>query len=150
MAGTENPTGRRRFILWLLSTGVVASLASFLYPVLRFVIPPPRADLGAGSVVAGRLGELKPNSGKIFRFGTKPGLLLQKPDGEYRAMSAVCTHLGCTVQYRSDRTLIWCACHDGWYDLEGRNIAGPPPRPLEAYELHVRAGELVVDRRREA
>ena len=52
--------------------------------------------------MAGKVGELKPNSGKIFRFGSRPGLLIRTASGEYRAISATCTHLGCTVQYRGD------------------------------------------------
>ncbi len=137
---------RRRFIELLLGTGVVASAISFLYPVLRFIVPPKMANLGSGTVVAGTVGELSLNSGKIFRFGNRPGILILTPQDEYRAMSAVCTHLGCTVQYRKDRQLIWCACHNGWYDLTGKNIAGPPPRPLERYDVRVRAKEFIVSR----
>jgi Rieske Fe-S protein len=54
------------------------------------------------------------------------------------------------VQYRKDLHEIWCACRNGLYDLNGRNISGPPPRPLEAFQVHVRGGEIVVSRKREA
>jgi cytochrome b6-f complex iron-sulfur subunit len=127
----------------------VASLSSFLYPVLRYLVPPPVAELGGDSVVAAKVGELKPNSSRIFRFGSKPGLLICMPDGEYKAMSATCTHLSCTVQFRSDLHQVWCACHNGMYDLAGRNVSGPPPRPLEAFDVHVRGDEVVVSRKRE-
>ena len=66
--------------------------------------------------------------------------------GEYRAFSATCTHLNCTVQYRADVKRIWCACHNGHFDLTGRNIAGPPPAPLESYEVHVAGDEVVVSK----
>jgi len=141
---------RRRFVEFLLGGGLLASAVSFLYPLLRYLIPPPAADLGSDTVIAGRVGELKRNSGKIFRFGSKPGLLILTAEGEYRALSATCTHLDCTVQYRGDLHEIWCACHNGLYDLNGRNISGPPPRPLEAYDVHVRGEEIVVNRRRGA
>ena len=141
--------GRRRFIQVMLGSGVLATAAAFLYPVLRYVVPPPATDMGSNDVVAGKVGELKPNSGKIFRFGSRPGLLIRTADGDYRAMSATCTHLSCTVQYRSDTKQVWCACHNGMYDLAGKNISGPPPRPLEAYEVHVRGEEIVVSRKRE-
>jgi Rieske Fe-S protein len=141
--------GRRRFIQVILGSGMVATAAAFLYPVLRYLVPPPAADMGANDVVAAKVGDLKPNSAKIFRFGSRPGLLIQTADGEYRAMSATCTHLSCTVQYRNDLKQVWCACHNGMYDLAGRNISGPPPRPLEAYEVHVRGEEIVVSRKRE-
>ena len=148
-AGSATPgPARRRFVEFLLGGGLVASAISFLYPVLRYLIPPPAADLGSDTVVAARVSELKLNSGKIFRFGNRPGLLLLSATGEYRAMSATCTHLNCIVQYRSDLRQVWCACHNGFYDLNGRNISGPPPRPLEAYEVHVRGEEIIVSQRR--
>jgi Rieske Fe-S protein len=127
----------------------MASLVSFLYPILRYLVPPASADLGSDTVVAGRANELKPNSGKIFRFGSRPGLLVRTAEGDYRALAATCTHLDCTVQYRSDLHQVWCACHNGLYDLSGRNVAGPPPRPLEAYQVHQRGDEIVVTRRKE-
>ena len=64
-------------------------------------------------------------------------------EGEYKAFSAVCTHLSCTVQYRPDLGHIWCACHNGHYDLAGKNVAGPPPRPLTEYPVTL-SGENVI------
>lgn len=126
----------------------MASLASFIYPVLRYLIPPTSAELSSDTVLAGKIGDLKTNSGKIFRFGSRPALLVMTSDGQYHAMSAVCTHLGCTVQYRGDLHNVWCACHNGMYDLNGRNISGPPPRPLETYDVFVKGDEIYVRRQR--
>jgi Rieske Fe-S protein len=147
---TRNEPARRRFMQFLLGGGLLASAASFLYPIVRYLVPPAAVDLGGDSVVAAKVGELKVNSGKIFRFGSRPGLLVHTADGEYRAMSAVCTHLNCTVQYRSDLREVWCACHNGFYDLNGRNVAGPPPRPLDAFDVHINGDDVVVSRRRGA
>jgi len=141
---------RRRFVEILLGGGLLATFVSFLYPVLRFLVPPAVPDLGGDEVVAGKTGEVKPNSGKIFRFGSRPGLLIMNSDGTYRAFSATCTHLGCTVQYREDLREIWCACHNGIYDLSGRNMSGPPPRPLDVFGVHLRGDEIVVSRQRGA
>jgi len=145
----EEPA-RRGFIKVLLGGGLLASAASFIYPVMRYLVPPKAVDMGGDTVVAGKVGDLKPNSSKIFKFGSRPGLLVMGSDGEYKAMSATCTHLSCTVQYRSDVRQVWCACHNGVYDLAGRNVSGPPPRPLEQYDVHVRGEEIVVARKREA
>jgi cytochrome b6-f complex iron-sulfur subunit len=145
---TETP--RRRIVEVMLGGGFLASVVSFLYPVMRYLVPPAVVDLGGDEVVAAKVGELKPNGFKIFRFGSRPALLLMTAEGEYHALSAVCTHLGCTVQYRPDLHEIWCACHNGLYDLNGRNISGPPPRPLESFTVHVRGDEIVVLRKREA
>src|SRR5215469_13352680 len=86
---------RRSFVGAMLGTGFVATAIAFLYPVVRYLVPPKAADLGADSAIAGCVGELKPNSGRIFRFGSRPGILIRMANGEYRAMSATCTHLGC-------------------------------------------------------
>jgi len=137
---------RRRFLEFFLGTSVAASLGSFLYPVVRYLIPPQHADLGPDLVVAAKVGELKPNSGKIFPFADRPALLILTADGKYHALSAVCTHLGCTVQYRPDLHEVWCPCHNGKYDLHGRNVSGPPPRPLTEYQVHIQGEEVVVVR----
>jgi Rieske Fe-S protein len=149
-AVTKPEPARRRFMQFLLGGGLLASAVAFLYPVLRYLVPPAATDLGGDSVVAAKVSDLKANSGKIFRFGSRPGLLVRTADGEYRAMSAICTHLNCTVQYRSDVREVWCACHNGFYDLNGRNVAGPPPRPLESYDVHINGDDVVVSRRRGA
>ena len=146
MMSTEQTTTRRNFLNFLLGATGLATLGAMLYPIVRYMIPPQVIESSAASVIAGKVAEFKPNSGKIFRFGSKPGILIQTPAGEYRAFSAVCTHLDCTVQYRTDEKLIWCACHNGRYDLTGKNISGPPPRPLEAFTVNVRGDEIVVSR----
>jgi cytochrome b6-f complex iron-sulfur subunit len=141
---------RRHMIEVFLGGGLIASFLSFIYPVLRYLIPPAIADLSGDEIVAAKISELKPNSAKIFRFGNRPGLLIFNRDGSYHALSATCTHLSCTVQYRSDLRQIWCACHNGIYDLNGRNVSGPPPRPLTTFDVHLRGDEVVVNRKREA
>ena len=140
---------RRRFLDYLLGTGLLLWLASVLYPVARFLIPPKLAAADVTSVEAAKVDELAPNSFKIFRFGRKPAILVRQADGSYRALSALCTHLDCTVQYQPDTQQIWCACHNGRYDTAGRNISGPPPRPLERYEVVVK-GEKVMVRKGDA
>ncbi|MBZ5514517.1 MAG: Rieske 2Fe-2S domain-containing protein [Acidobacteriia bacterium] len=142
----EGAQPSRRWISLLLGSGVLASIASFLYPAIRYIIPPPLAESSSRSVVAAKVGDLKNNSGVVFKFGSEPGILVRLADGQYRAFTAVCTHLSCTVQYRADLREIWCPCHNGLYDLAGRNVSGPPPRPLQAYEVHIQGEDIVVSR----
>lgn len=144
---TPDGKNRRRFLEFLLGSSAVASIVSFFYPVLRYMIPPETQELTADTVVAGRVGDLRPNTGKIFRFGSKPALLILTNDGTYRAISAVCTHLNCTVQYRPDLNAVWCACHNGMYAVDGRNISGPPPRPLQDYDVAIQSGQIFVRRK---
>src|ERR1019366_3203195 len=74
-------------------------------------------------------------------------LLVRVSESEWKAFSAVCTHLNCTVQYQESSRQIWCACHNGTYDLTGRVVSGPPPKPLEEFVVRVRGDELVISRR---
>src|SRR5204862_4712056 len=130
-----------------LGTSVGAFLVSVLYPVARYLIPPTVGESTAATVtLAIKPGDVKPNTGQIFKFGSRPAILVRTPAGELKAFSAVCTHLNCTVQYRSDLQEIWCACHNGHYDLNGKNVAGPPPKPLRAYDVNVKDDELIVSR----
>lgn len=141
---------RRRFLDALLGLGFVSTAGAIVYPILRYLIPPRTGEPATASVVAARLSELPPNSGKVFRFGSIPAIVVRAPDGALHAYSAVCTHLGCTVQYKSDTAQIWCACHNGLFDLGGNVVSGPPPRPLERLVVNVRGEpgreEVVVSR----
>ena len=143
----EPAPGRRTLLGVLLGSSLLASLASIIYPILNFILPPPTGEVDTDTVVAGRADELAPNSGKIFRFGSRPGILVRTPAVDYCAFSATCTHLECTVQHRGREHDVWCACHNGVYDLQGRNVSGPPPRPLEVYDVHVQGEDVVVARR---
>lgn len=145
-AHVNQPVPRRRLIHLLLGGGLLSTLGSIFVPIVNFVLPPKTQESAQSSVVAARVGELSVNSGKIFRFGTRPGILIHTPAGEYAAFSAVCTHLECTVQYRPDFKHVWCACHNGHFDLTGKNISGPPPRPLETYRVDIRSEDIVVSR----
>jgi len=145
-SGMERAQSGRRWVNLLLGSGVLASIASFLYPAIRYIIPSEVAESTSRSVVAAQVSELKRNSGKIFKFGSKPALLVHTTGDEWKAFSAVCTHLNCTVQYRDDHHDIWCACHNGVYDLAGRNVSGPPPRPLDALQVNVQGEDVIVTR----
>jgi len=139
-----NGGDRRRVLQYLLGTGIAASVTSFLYTVISFVLPPRSQGAASESHEAGNAADIPPNSGSVFQFGTQPAIVIRTPEGEFRAFSAVCTHLGCTVQYVPESKVIWCPCHEGIFDLHGRNIGGPPPRPLAELRVNVREGKLVV------
>jgi Rieske Fe-S protein len=109
--------------------------------------PPDIPEASVNEVAAGKVQDLKPNSGKIVKFGSLPVLLVRTSETEWRAFSGVCTHLNCTVQYKESSHQIWCACHNGLYNLNGQVVSGPPPHPLEEYSVHIRGDEVVVSRR---
>ena len=141
------PQERRTLLRWLLGGGFTASVLSFLYPAVKFMNPPTVPEASTNEVSAGKVQELKPNSGKIVKFGSRPALLIRVSETEWRAYSAICTHLNCTVQFQDSTRQIWCACHNGFYDLNGKVVSGPPPRPLEEYAVHIRGEDVVITRR---
>ena len=137
---------RRDFLKYFLTTGLIGFAASILYPLFSYLKPPVQNEVEVSSVMAGKIDDFAPDSGKIIKFGSKPVILIRLKDKTFRAFSATCTHLACTVQYRSDQGLIWCACHNGKYDLNGRNISGPPPRPLTEYNVFQKGKEIYISK----
>jgi cytochrome b6-f complex iron-sulfur subunit len=120
--------GRRTILDWLLGISAAGALLAVVYPVIHFIFPPRRASgRSKGAVLAGRASELPPGSGLVFPLGARPAILVHTADGEWRAFSARCTHLSCTLRYREDLGLLFCPCHDGRFDRTGKNVGGPPP-----------------------
>jgi Rieske Fe-S protein len=150
----RNETTRRRFLTWFLGTSIGALVASVVYPVVAFLQPPEVPEATTNQVDAGATNDpdLLERGFKIVRFGNEPVIVVRAGEGDFRAFAATCTHLDCIVEYRSAERLIWCNCHNGRFDLQGRNVGGPPPRPLAPYAVHVVPGErgapdkLVVER----
>jgi len=155
MADAPQGEHRRSWLLRSLLAGISATVVAILYPVVWFLRPRKAIASGASEVVAPfRVNELPTARDNPFNFGGKPCLVVLIPAGakrleagerlrpdDVRAFDALCTHLDCTVKYRPDYQDIFCPCHDGVYDLNGKNISGPPPRPLEMYKVTLR-GEL--------
>jgi Rieske Fe-S protein len=95
--------------------------------------PPGRAKIGS-------LSALSLGTAVMFTYPTEhdPCLLIRTRDDKLLAYSQKCTHLSCAVVPLLDEGILRCPCHEGIFDLAtGRNIAGPPPRPLPAIELEV-------------
>jgi cytochrome b6-f complex iron-sulfur subunit len=145
-AGGESDAGKRDFLKILLLGGTFAWMGSILYPLISYLRPPVQGEVEVSSVKVGKLADIPKDSGVVVKFGNKPAIVIRTASGEVRAFSAVCTHLDCTVQYRADFGAIWCACHNGKYDLSGRNISGPPPRPLEQYRVIVQGEEVLISK----
>jgi cytochrome b6-f complex iron-sulfur subunit len=138
---------RRGFVNLFLGGSALGAAASLLYPVIRYLIPPRRPETAARTVLAARTGELAPNTAKIFKFGNSPAVLINTADGQLLAFTAVCTHLNCTVRYESDTGTLYCPCHNGRFDLAGNVISGPPPKPLEAFDVTVSGTDIFVSRK---
>ncbi|MGE5796753.1 MAG: ubiquinol-cytochrome c reductase iron-sulfur subunit [Ignavibacteria bacterium] len=135
---------RRDFLNLVLKGGFFAWMTAIIYPIYNFLEPHKAKELKISSVNIGKIEDMAKDTGKIVKFGNKPVLVIRKPAGEYSAFSAVCTHLDCLVQYRQDYGQIYCACHNGRYDLNGKNISGPPPAPLEKYSVIIQKDDVII------
>jgi Rieske Fe-S protein len=124
----------RRSFLGRMSAIVGAGFfAQIVLPVWRYLFPgtsrePDKVDFTEDMLT--QLNELE--TGQCFRFqwGGVPGLALLAQDAQLRVFKGVCTHADCNVAWRSKTNDFFCACHEGRYDEFGKNIEGPPPRPL--------------------
>jgi len=130
---------RRTILNWFLGTSIGALLVSVIYPVMRYMTPPKITEAATNQIEAGEVNDpqLLERGYKIVRFGAEPVILVKAADNDFRAFSATCTHLDCIVGFQKEQTRIYCNCHGGCYDLQGRNVSGPPPRPLTPYKVNV-------------
>jgi cytochrome b6-f complex iron-sulfur subunit len=137
------PHPRRRDILSLGIVGTAGALGVVAtYPALALMAPARRDS--ARTVVDDQVTKMPTGSGTTVMLGERPVIVLRLADGSFRAFLALCPHLDCVVQYSRERQRIECPCHDGVFDLEGKNVSGPPPRPLKQLEVAVRDGRVEV------
>jgi cytochrome b6-f complex iron-sulfur subunit len=140
-AGEKGVTRRRfcqtaGFSACALATGGAALLSvEFLHPRVlfepssRFTVGPPEA-IGVGTVLTDAVN-------RVF--------VIRLQDG-FRALSSVCTHLGCVARHQPDENNIFCPCHGSRFALDGEVLAGPAPRPLRWLQMALsERGEIVVD-----
>ena len=144
LANDTNEIKRRDFVNVLLGGTVAAFLAAIVYPIYHYLEPPKIEEVKVSNVKLGKVNDMEKDSGKIIKFGSKPVIVIRVQSGEYKAFSANCTHLDCIVQYKKELGQIYCACHNGRYDLNGKNVSGPPPAPLEKYSVLIKGDDVVI------
>jgi Rieske Fe-S protein len=131
----DNFVARRDFAKFLVLTSGAFVTGQAWVAVKSLVRRKPPARLKIAS-----LHELAVGSATMFAYPTDhdPCLLIRTRDGSLLAYSQKCTHLSCAVIPELDRGILRCPCHEGMFELAtGRNIAGPPPRPLPVIRLEI-------------
>jgi cytochrome b6-f complex iron-sulfur subunit len=129
----------------LLGFSALATAAGVLTPIIAYIWPPARAAAEAGGrVVVATTADLPVGQGAVFSVQNKPVIVINTEQG-VRALSAVCTHLGCIVFWNPERQVIACPCHEAYFSINGAVISGPPPAPLEVYRVQVEGDEIVVE-----
>ncbi|MGD0682783.1 MAG: Rieske (2Fe-2S) protein [Terracidiphilus sp.] len=125
-------------------------IAALAYPIYRYLASPAEMAMEATAVTEVTLKDaqkLPAGSVLMFKFGHSPAMLIHHLDDKWVAMTAVCTHLGCTVQYEPQADRIHCACHGGVYNpYTGANVSGPPPHPLKLFKVAVNETGVEVSR----
>ncbi len=146
-AGASGPeVSRRRFVYYLLGFSVVATAAGVLTPIAGYVWPPSRAASGAGGrTQVGTTQDFPVGQGKVVPVNDKPVIVVNTAQGGLKCFSAICTHLGCVVEWDQRRQVILCPCHDGRFNpANGAVISGPPPSPLSELPVAVESGAVYV------
>lgn len=134
--------GRRTFLGVCLGGVAAAFAAAVLWPVYRYLAP--RSGSGAAAQVVIPEKDVAEGEAKFFEYAGSSAVLVRKRGGELVALSAVCTHLGCIVQWEKDKQDFLCPCHAGHYNADGIVTAGPPPKPLPKLPFSVANGAITV------
>ena len=148
-ATAVSTTSRRHFLDLLLSASLLGWLASIVYPIIRYLKPLPQTGpTGPTRLTRDEASKLEQNKYVIVPVSGQRVMVLQAGD-QLHAFSAKCTHEGCTVTFQPAQSVIWCPCHDGRFDLNGRVLSGPPPQPLAKYAVQKQPdGGIVVSEER--
>jgi cytochrome b6-f complex iron-sulfur subunit len=140
---TDKPISRRSFLDWLIAGGLTAWAVGFVAPVVSYVWPAQHRGPSVQTVSAGKVDDFAEWQSKIVAVSGHPVIVVHTPQG-FRAFSAICTHLGCIVGWDAGRKQIACPCHAGFFDINGRPVSGPPPKPLAEHGVAVVNGEVLV------
>ena len=139
----DHLTTRRDWLFWLigvltcvLGSGTLTAIAAYLVPARKKGAAVERVEVAGAK-------ELNPGQSKIVMGPSGPVIVVRGKD-RFVALSATCTHLGCLVKFDPTRELFVCPCHGGRFDLDGRRVAGPPPRPLKQVPLSIVDGRVFL------
>jgi len=150
---TDDPVKGRRGFLAALGGVSLVWLGTLVYPVYRYLSPPAATNRfgKTGKVKVDKIAPAdvqQPGQGKNGGYAGRGLVVLRTAEGQLRAFDAKCTHAGCNVAFEGTRMA--CPCHGGIYDLSGKNVSGPPPRPLTELRVFVENGDLYVSANNEA
>lgn len=139
----NDPRVSRRTFLALLGLGAGAGVLQFVGGAFTGFLYPNAMKTPASVFSVGYPKDVLSIEGKVFN--PKYKVFLEVDAGKVRCQTAVCTHLGCTVN--AVETGYSCPCHGSTYDLVGKNVSGPAPSPLVYFQVYRGAsGELLVDK----
>lgn len=157
MAERDPGLGRRDFMR--AAATIIGSFfgAALGLPAIAFLISPSlRADERQAWVDLGSLNTYPSGIPTLFQFTQTSengwertamsygAFVVRRDESNVRVFSNICTHLGCRVAWHADIQNFVSPCHDGHFDILGRVVSGPPPRPLDEFETKVENGRLLI------
>jgi cytochrome b6-f complex iron-sulfur subunit len=131
---------RRLFLKTCIGGVAVVAAGAVAYPVISYLAPRKGTEDGGKVTIPEK--DIPPEGAKYFQYQGKAAVLVRKKDGAIVALSAVCTHLGCIVQWQTGKDEFLCPCHGGRFSTTGQVLGGPPPKPLE--QLRVTAANGII------
>jgi Rieske Fe-S protein len=153
----EKRFSRRSFMG--IGTAVIGALisAGMAVPAIAYIIGPAlQKNEGEEWLYLGSAGKVELGVPTLFKttIERKAGWIIDErelsiyvltEDGrDYIALSNICTHLGCRVRWIDDERQFFCPCHNATFASDGRVVSGPPPRPLDRYEIKVEEDQLYI------
>jgi len=140
---TQSISKQRRKVLFTILGGIGTLIGIALtWPVFRFLAPRERGDNNEKTFISSEL--VKLGKAHFFQFHGKAAVVIQLSPVNFVALSAVCTHLGCIVAWQEQAKEFLCPCHGGRFSAEGKVLGGPPPKPLETYDVELKEGQLII------
>jgi cytochrome b6-f complex iron-sulfur subunit len=138
----ENAKQRRTFLGIMLGAIGAVVAAAFSWPLFRYLSPMDKG--GAAEQVRIARQQIAVGTAHFFSYQGRPAVVLQPQAGEFVALSAVCTHLGCIVKWVDDTEEFLCPCHGGRFSKAGQVLGGPPPKPLETYTVSIDGDDILI------
>lgn len=135
---------RRDFLGRVIVSWAAFTSLPFIYGVLKYIFPPPTLEKPVQSLLVAKTQDIPINASKIIKFNRRPIILVHTPQGQFKAFSANCTHLGCVVEYKANEREFHCNCHGSVFDLSGRNIKGPAPAPLPPLKVTLSESDIII------
>jgi len=140
----QDTVSRRSFLNSVILSWSAVTVTPFLYGVIRYIFPPARNERIVGSLLAAKVPEIPNNTAKIVKFNKQPVIIIHTPNGQFKAFSARCTHLGCVVEYKGEERQLHCNCHGSVFDLNGKNLKGPASIPLAPLKVTLDQANIIV------
>jgi cytochrome b6-f complex iron-sulfur subunit len=137
---------RRSFLAEALVSWIILMLLPIIYGITKYILPSKISEAVQESMKAAKVYEITPQTSKLVRFNNKPVLIIRNERGQIKALSAVCTHLGCIIQYLPVQRNFHCNCHGSIFDTDGKNISGPAPIPLAQFKVDIKSDDIIISK----